>query len=114
MERKASYLTLMLKGLPYKEYLLTPHWKERRNAALSQAGHKCQLCAAPTDLQVHHNSYERLWSELLSDLVVLCDECHERHHHVMVKMHEAHTGMVCPHCAAELVARVQLFGEVVT
>ena len=114
MKSDASYLTLMLKGLTYDEYLLTSHWRQRRNEALSQAGHKCQLCARATDLEVHHNCYDRLWSEPLSDLVVLCDECHERHHKVMVVMHETHAGMVCPCCGAEIVAQVRLLGEVVT
>ena len=105
----------MRSRLPYDEYLLTPHWKQVRHASLSRANNKCALCGnKERPLEVHHNNYESLWGELLSDLLVLCDECHERHHKVMVVMHETHAGMVCPQCGIELVAQVRLLGEVVT
>jgi len=32
-------------------------------------------------LQVHHKSYQRLGAELDTDLEVLCQSCHEGHHH---------------------------------
>jgi 5-methylcytosine-specific restriction endonuclease McrA len=64
----------------YQEYLQTEHWQTTRRRALILAGHKCQLCAGRIELEVHHNSYERLGGELDSDLVVLCRECHKFHH----------------------------------
>lgn len=69
----------------YAEYLQSPHWQYVRKLALRRAGDHCQVCGrARTDhgviLDVHHNTYARRGEELESDVVVLCRECHERHH----------------------------------
>lgn len=64
----------------YREYLKTPGWIKTRDAARDRAGKKCQMCAHTDRLEVHHNSYERLGSELDTDLIVLCRDCHKRHH----------------------------------
>jgi hypothetical protein len=71
-----------LRLMPYREYLQTLEWKTTRAAALMRAGHRCSLDSSHRDgLEVHHNTYERMGAELASDLVVLCRECHQRHHH---------------------------------
>ena len=67
----------------YHEYLQTEHWQERRGKALKRAGDKCQVCANTERLEVHHNSYENLGGEPLTDLVVLCRGCHELFHGVV-------------------------------
>jgi hypothetical protein len=65
----------------YRDYLRSAEWKARRDRALHEGGNRCRLDASHTGrLEVHHNSYERLGSERSEDLVVLCDECHRRHH----------------------------------
>lgn len=65
----------------YEEYIRTSAWLAKRNQALQAAGWKCQVCGtADRLLEVHHNSYERLGAEDETDVVVLCDECHSRHH----------------------------------
>lgn len=70
-----------LRAMPYREYLRTPEWSYQRHAALARAGHCCQLDRRHrTDLEVHHNSYERRGNEQPSDLVVLCNACHSKHH----------------------------------
>lgn len=69
----------------YADYLKTEHWQEVRKKALERAGYHCQLCSSKDSLQAHHNSYERLGHELDSDLVVLCNSCHEKHHGVNSK-----------------------------
>jgi len=100
----------LLDGLPYEEYLLTTHWQETRKRKLDQSHHKCELCGGNGgSLEVHHNSYEHLWREPMCDLVVLCPDCHERHHNVLPS-HDGHAGMVCPHCGRELVASIRLEG----
>ena len=68
------------RGILYSEYLKTDHWVGIRALALRRAGHKCQLCSSRKFLQVHHNNYNRLWSEWPEDVLVLCDQCHEKHH----------------------------------
>jgi hypothetical protein len=67
----------------YQEYLQSEDWKITREAALKRAHYKCQLCASKQDLEVHHNNYSNLGNEKPSDLVVLCDICHETYHKVL-------------------------------
>jgi len=70
---------LRFKG-KYRDYLLSAAWQAKRESALNNAGHKCQLCAGTKRLQVHHNSYKNLGDEPLRDLIVLCNMCHGRFH----------------------------------
>lgn len=70
----------LLARMPYAEYLCTPDWIERRNRKLKQANHRCELCNSTASLQVHHKTYARRGDELDSDLIVLCDVCHAKHH----------------------------------
>lgn len=70
------------KDVDYDDYLKTDHWRKTRMAALYRADHRCQLCHSNERLEVHHNSYSRLWNERPADLVVLCRSCHQRFHGV--------------------------------
>lgn len=74
-----------LKSCPYSEYLQSEHWKDIRLMALRRASFRCQLCNAQDKLNVHHRTYERRGEELLSDLTVLCEPCHAKHHGKEVK-----------------------------
>ena len=67
----------------YAEYLLTAHWRTMRRLALEAADWRCSLCDNADILEVHHRTYERLGHEQLRDLVVLCEDCHARHHQVL-------------------------------
>ncbi len=69
-----------LRRLPYRQYLRTHHWKRVRVLALERAGYACALCPGTERLEVHHRDYRRRGFEQAEDLVVLCDECHGRHH----------------------------------
>lgn len=64
----------------YREYLKTYRWQSKREAKLIEANFRCQKCRRRSRLQVHHLSYKRLGCELLSDLQVLCEGCHEKEH----------------------------------
>lgn len=67
--------------MPYREYLLTPEWQERRAKHLKSAGYRCQLCNAGNKrLDVHHRTYDRRGQEYYKDLIVLCGTCHEIFH----------------------------------
>jgi len=74
-ERKA-----LLKTMPYREYLLTAEWQARRKEALRRAGYRCQTCAEPGKMHVHHRTYVNRGAERPSDLIVLCFKCHELFH----------------------------------
>ena len=64
----------------YSKYLRSKHWQATRLWALERAEGSCQLCEGREGLQVHHRSYERLCAERPADLVVLCGDCHKKHH----------------------------------
>ncbi len=66
--------------MTYREYINSTEWFVLRRVKLDQAEHRCQLCNAAGTLHVHHRTYERLGQEKLTDLVVLCEKCHERFH----------------------------------
>ncbi len=69
-----------LRTMPYREYLRTPEWQSRRRIALVAASHRCQVCNASDNLDVHHRTYERRGAEHESDLTVLCRSCHAVFH----------------------------------
>lgn len=64
----------------YAKYRTTKHWKTMRRVALEIAGHVCAICGRAEGLEVHHKTYERIGYERLADLVVLCNECHDKYH----------------------------------
>jgi 5-methylcytosine-specific restriction endonuclease McrA len=70
-----------LRTMPYQEYLQTPEWQARRQRHLRSAGYRCQLCnTGDRSLHVHHRTYERRGDERWADLLVLCSDCHAKHH----------------------------------
>ena len=62
----------------YKEYLDSPAWKMKRDDVIKRDGGQC-VCSAQATV-VHHKTYCNIGKEPLSDLVALCEECHEREH----------------------------------
>jgi hypothetical protein len=60
------------KRIPYKYYLKTKHWKNKRN----QLKRNCDICGSFENLHLHHNTYDHLWKEKPKDLVCLCKEHH--------------------------------------
>jgi len=71
-----------LRTMPYAEYLKTEHWQQLRKHMYRRAGYRCQLCNDQGRLNVHHRTYERKGCEYYSDLIVLCEACHEKFHDV--------------------------------
>lgn len=69
-----------LRALPYTQYLRTTHWHTVRREAIQRAEGRCQLCDSTELLQVHHRTYARVGTERPTDVIVLCDSCHKRHH----------------------------------
>ncbi len=63
----------------YAEYLASEHWQDvRRLYRESDRPQRCRCGARGAHL--HHLTYERLGAELLTDLLLLCQPCHERIH----------------------------------
>lgn len=66
--------------LIYSEYIVSPAWKNKADAAKQRAGYRCQVCNRHKNeviLDAHHRTYERLGHERDEDITVLCRECHE-------------------------------------
>ena len=79
---KLNYKRVQRNGAKeYQCYLKTIHWLQLRNNALFISDNKCQICSGQDELEVHHNTYERLWREKQSDLIVLCSYHHELFHY---------------------------------
>jgi hypothetical protein len=83
IETRSPDRLVLLRAMPYDEYLQTPEWRRTRDAALRRADFRCQLpgCGSKANLQVHHREYARLGEEVPEDLTVLCGACHNQWHH---------------------------------
>ena len=66
--------------LIHRQYLQSQIWADIRHEAIILYGPICNRCGEyGTD--VHHKTYERVGGfELMTDLEVLCRDCHEAHH----------------------------------
>jgi len=64
----------------YDEYLQTDAWFDKRERVLRRDKYLCQGCLETEANHVHHMTYERLFNELLCDLVSLCGPCHQLCH----------------------------------
>ena len=77
------YREMLNEKLDYQEYIKSPEWQETSKKAKERVNYHCQLCnreGDDTTLHTHHNNYERLGLEFDSDLIVLCNSCHKKHH----------------------------------
>ena len=60
----------------YQRYLKSESWHRKRQRKFNQVGRYCEVCKSVHRIEVHHLTYERLGKERLSDLQVLCEDCH--------------------------------------
>lgn len=52
-----------------------------RHEVLKRDGWKCQMCGSSKDLQIHHiDPRSRMGSDLESNLISLCADCHRAIH----------------------------------
>lgn len=67
-------------------YLKSEDWKSFRKIVLQKQHHTCRLCkTSGFALDVHHLKYKRLWDVTVSDVKVLCRDCHNKVHALMGK-----------------------------
>ena len=73
----------------YQEYLQSEHWQQFRKKYYRSKKTKkyCIICSTDEvynfNIELHHKTYTRLGSELLSDVVPVCREHHELIHDII-------------------------------
>ncbi len=63
-------------GFDYYRYLASREWKLLKRTKIAEVGYECEQCHSTEHLQLDHLTYERVGHELLTDLQLLCRECH--------------------------------------
>jgi len=66
----------------YKDYIASKGWLKLTKERLKKDDFKCVLCKATEKLTCHHITYQRLFSEEINDLIILCARCHSRIHRI--------------------------------
>lgn len=88
------YLDEMVRPLGYQtydDYLRSEWWSDTRRKFLdseyvTRLGNSplCSVCGRPgcwsVPLQVHHKTYQNLGNELMTDLLLVCIDCHYKIH----------------------------------
>ena len=62
----------------YNKRISSQQWKNMKCDIAKMRGNKCERCESQLKLSLHHKTYERLGKEPLSDLELLCEECHRK------------------------------------
>lgn len=57
------------------------NWSQARKQALTRAKYRCQSCRSVSNLEVHHKKpVSQGGTDRLSNLIVLCRDCHRKAH----------------------------------
>src|SRR3990167_11370825 len=75
----------------YRKYLKSEKWRKKRKRFLlwckSSNKYRCWKCgrnfSSRRKPNVHHLTYSRIYNERWSDLMLLCQRCHEKTHNIM-------------------------------
>ena len=66
----------------YVSYIQSDCWLARRHAYYATHARECVGCKSTDGVELHHLSYERVYAELDTDLMPLCQRCHSQVHQV--------------------------------
>jgi hypothetical protein len=72
--------TIKPKPSTYEKYIRSAHWKAFCITVRAKRGIACERCGSTRNTQIHHKTYKRLFNELLEDVELLCNVCHEIQH----------------------------------
>ena len=67
----------------YRKYIKSEKWQYKRVEYFIKYKFRCQCCKKDfidSFLCLHHHTYDRVWKEKPSDLVVVCKTCHHNIH----------------------------------
>jgi hypothetical protein len=74
----------IMNQMTHKKYMRSEMWRRKREKFLNHRKSRCcEMCGSKDANQVHHRTYQRLLVEKMSDLVLLCRECHDKFHKVI-------------------------------
>ena len=69
----------------YDDYLLTKHWRAKRKVIIAERLGICEKCKKKIEekgkIHIHHLTYENIGDEKNEDLMLLCENCHNKIHH---------------------------------
>lgn len=68
----------------YLSYLDSKEWADIKIDIRQNKGNKCEICSSTNKLHVHHKTYKRLFKEEYSDLMLVCENCHNKIHGIIV------------------------------
>ena len=60
----------------YMRYLQSPRWRTLARAVRMRAKGKCEICLRADGEECAHLTYDRIFNELMTDLLWLCKNCH--------------------------------------
>ena len=85
LENKYKFLSWQgvweLSTMPYRDYLLTDHWRNLSIKVKERDGNKCKLCNSWDSLNAHHRTYKNRWKDNeIEDIITLCKNCHQMIH----------------------------------
>lgn len=66
----------------YNRYLLSSEWRALRRRVIIRCKGICEYCGVANVEEIHHLTYKRFKRELLSDLLGVCSNCHEKIHNI--------------------------------
>ena len=70
----------------HRDYIKSKAWEKKRGETFFYHGDKCEICFEGDwrdgkDINIHHATYKNIGQEnCLTDLVVLCRQCHDKIH----------------------------------
>jgi 5-methylcytosine-specific restriction endonuclease McrA len=64
----------------YDDYRRSERWRNLRRVVRLRAGGKCEACLRANGSELHHLTYERFGNERLTDVIWICDGCHQKLH----------------------------------
>jgi 5-methylcytosine-specific restriction endonuclease McrA len=65
----------------YEEHLKSEKWRWLCDRVREHYGHRCALCNRDYGrMDCHHRTYVRLGDERFTDIILLCETCHAKHH----------------------------------
>ena len=59
----------------YQRYLESPRWRTLARAVRMRAKEKCEICLRADGEECAHLTYDRIFNELITDLLWLCKKC---------------------------------------